>query len=121
MNDRTLTEMLKEIKDADELLGTGYDAMMLSNLLFVTRPASEIKDMDRAAEWAASGMPEYDAGEMPRKLVIAFRTDEDRVKFVEQTKLVVDTKREAWNWSTWWPERERDDLASVKFVKEPTA
>ena len=59
VNDRKLTEILKEIKDDSELSleGTGFDEMMLANLVMVTRDASEIKDLDHAKEWV--GMPTF--------------------------------------------------------------
>tara|TARA_R100000734_G_C3272187_1_gene67914 strand:+ start:190 stop:717 length:528 start_codon:yes stop_codon:yes gene_type:complete len=61
----SLSETLKSIMDNNTLLGTGYDEMMLSNLLFTTRPESEIKDFDAAAEWV--GMPEYEPSTLPKK------------------------------------------------------
>ena len=114
-DDRSLTELLKEIKNQDEfgLLGTGYDDMMLANLLFVTRPKSEIEDMDRAAEWA--GMPEFDNGEKPIRLIISFETPEARADFVEEIGLTKTTKKESTVWMAKWPPQEGNDLASVKF------
>jgi hypothetical protein len=117
IDDRALSELLKEIKDADidGLIGTGYDDRMLANLAFVTRPKSEIATFDAAAHWA--GMPDYDdGGEEPLKITVSFRTEEDRDDFVIQSKLRID-KREARTWSTWWPFRERDDLVSLKFTE----
>lgn len=49
VDDRALTEILKQINDEDALLGTGYDEKMLAALVYVTRPASEIADFDAAA------------------------------------------------------------------------
>jgi hypothetical protein len=114
IDDRALTEMLKQIKtdDIDGLLGTGYDESMLANLLFVTRPASEIADMNEAAQWA--GMPGYEEGEEIIKLIIGFRTPHDRECFVKEAKLRID-KRESKTWMTRWPFTERHDLASQKF------
>ena len=52
-DDRMLTTILREIYEADDLvdglLGTGYDEMMLAGLVYVTRPADEIQDVDEAA------------------------------------------------------------------------
>jgi ParB-like chromosome segregation protein Spo0J len=117
VNDRILTDTLKEIKERGELLGTGYDDMMLANLLYVTRPASEIKDMDRAAEWVGAGMPEFDNAEDERamKLTVSFRSEQDRENFVEQIGLDVRSKSKTNSWSTWWPPLQDDDTASVKF------
>lgn len=111
IDDRALSETLKTIKEADPdgLLGTGFDDMMLANLVFITRPAEEIKDFDEAAEWV--GMPEYDEGNPKIKLVVSFDNEEDRERFgeligVELTEL---TK------SIHWPERMIRDVASVRF------
>jgi hypothetical protein len=110
------TEILKEIRDTDPfgLIGTGYDDMMLANLLFVTRPESEIASIDEAAHWV--GMPEYEDGKKPIQLVISFRTEEDRVRFVQEYNLQI-TKRETRTWMTWWPVRERNDTSSVRLEK----
>jgi len=111
-DDRVFTELLKEIKDTDELLGTGYDAQMLAALLLVTRPASEIADKDEAAEWL--GMPEYGGADDTPKLVVSFRSKQDRQKFIEQTEISMARKNESnLIWSGWWPAKEREDLIHV--------
>ena len=105
INDRMLTEILKEIKDIDidGLLGTGYDEKMLANLVYVTRPESEIKDFNEAAEWV--GMPSYEFGQDPLRLIVSFRNAEDRMKFARKVgfKLTEKTK------SVWWPPKEEED------------
>jgi hypothetical protein len=114
IDDRQLTTLLKEIKDIDltGLLGTGFDDMMLANLVFVTRNQSEIEDFDHAAHWV--GMPDYEKAEESLKLIIHFRSHPDREKFVHQFKLEI-MKREAKTWTTWWPMREIYDTASVRY------
>lgn len=114
IDDRLLTEMLKEIKecDLDGLIGTGFNEQQLANLLMVTRPQSEIEDFDAAAEWI--GMPDYESAERNIQLVVNLRNDEDKeellnlmgVKMTEKTK------------SVWWPPKERDDIKSVEFLEE---
>lgn len=116
IDDRILTDMLKEIFDYDEengLLGTGYDEMMLANLIMITRPASEIRDFSEAAHWV--GMPEYEEEKQPWKVVINFRNMADRDRFGE---LIEQTFTENRSVSTWWPPKARDDLMSVKFLDE---
>jgi len=116
VDERALSDVLKDILDnTGDLLGTGYDEMMLSNLLFVTRPNSEVKDFDEAAEWV--GMPEYEAKEDNPKWIINFRTKEEREDF----KKLINCdggKTEGKTWSTWFPPRENEDLKSVKFENE---
>jgi ParB-like chromosome segregation protein Spo0J len=118
VNDRLLTEILKDIREQDTLLGSGYDDMMLANLLYVTRPSSEIKDGDAVAEWV--GMPEYDPGKKPLMLRIAFRNQEDRERFVQETGIDIRTRGDKLlTWSTWWPFRKNDDIVSVRFETAP--
>jgi hypothetical protein len=114
-DDRKLTELLKEVKDLDMngLLGTGYDEGMLAALLMVTRPRSEVADANAAAEWV--GMPEYDAGERPLTLVIYFRNDVDRQSFVSEKGIETLRAGDETNWTAWYPPKERDDKASVRF------
>lgn len=114
IDDRALSEILKEIQDIDinKLVGTGFDENMLATLVMVTRPESEIKDFNEAAEWA--GMPEYqDEGEQI-KLVISFDVAEARKDFVEQLK-IQHARRGDKIWTCRWPDRPSNDLKSVKF------
>lgn len=116
IDDRLLSELLKEVKEYDQagLLGTGYDEKMLANLVFVTRPAGEIKDIDHAAHWV--GMPEYDevSDRKPHaQMTISFKSDEDRLEFARILGIKVTEKTKA----SWWPPIERDDLASVRFTE----
>lgn len=117
IDDRALSEILKEIKDFDAngLLGTGYDERMLANLVMVTRPANEIADFDAAAAWV--GLPEYEEGEKRKKLAISFVNDADRERFAEEFKLRID-KKESATWTTRWPFTEREDTVSIKFESE---
>lgn len=109
-DDRMLTDLLKEISEFDDgLLGTGYDEMMLANLLYVTRDANEIADFDAAVEWV--GMPEYEEGGTDIKLYVNFHTKADRQEFARILGLTLtDTAR-----SIWWPQKSSDDSASIRF------
>jgi len=109
-DDRMLTDLLKEISEYDGgLLGTGYDEMMLANLLYVTRDANEIADFDEATEWV--GMPEYEAGQSTIKIIVHFRTQEDKIEFARILGLESIGKAG----STWWPQKEKEDLIAVRF------
>ncbi len=114
-DDRLLSELLKEINEQDVsgLLGTGYDGMMLANLVMVTRHEHEIADINEAAEWV--GLPDYEPKIEPLKLTISFENEEARDQFVEETGLQV-VKRDNKTWSTWWPAREAFDAASARFI-----
>jgi ParB-like chromosome segregation protein Spo0J len=115
IDDRMFTEILKEIRDLGELLGTGYDDMMLQNLIYVTQPADAIRD-DTA--WAEAGMPEYANGALALKLIVSFRSEADRERFATEFNLRI-LKREAATWATWWPWREAQDAASLRFEGAP--
>lgn len=119
IDDRALSEILKQIKNAGTLLGTGYDELMLANLVFITRTNSEIKDFSAAAEWI--GMPDYDQGENIIQMKINFLTEKDRDAFLKKTGVSIksiqkfsDGKRLAF----WWPLKKKDDLSSVKFKNQ---
>ena len=118
VDDRSLSEILKGIRDTDEfgLLGTGYDDASLAAFLMVTRPASEIKDLNAAGEWL--GMPDYEPGGPQYKLIIAFKNEADRKQFSDRNEIVVD-KMERYTWSTRWPFTRREDASSVRFEAAP--
>jgi len=111
-DDRALAEILRDINDSTEegLAGTGYDEQMLAALVYVTRPASEIADSDEAAEWV--GMPDYGGAPDDIKLVVHFRSEEDKSEFADKLGIDVTDKTK----SVWWPPKEKDDVVSVRFV-----
>lgn len=125
-DDRALTELLREIMGAEQggLEGTGYNEQQLAALAMVTRPASEIADFDAATEWL--GMPEYDSGEYPIKLVVCFPTMEARQKYIETVSGLEEecfTKRgeKSKTWSATWPAKDREDASSLKFKTKDTS
>lgn len=113
-DDRLLSELLRQVKDEDlsGLLGTGYDEAMLAGLVMVTRPASEIRDFDAAAEWV--GMPDYVAGHEHHKLIISFPSEEARAELLARIGLPVD-KKTLLTWTTRYPWSERKDSAAYRF------
>lgn len=120
IDDRRLSEILKEIKDVDisGLAGTGYDDLMLAALVMVTRPSGEIADFNEASQWV--GMPGCEPKDDDLKVVVVFRNKKDRdawVKIAEQAGMDLKMHyKSAAVWSTWWPPKDRDDLASVRFA-----
>lgn len=113
-DDRGLTEILRDVMSGDEesLKGTGYDAKMLASLTMVTRSEKEIADFDAAAEWI--GMPEFAPSAKRVSLVLAFESDEDRDRLVEQLGLII-AKKTRGTWSAWWPPRELEELSHLRF------
>jgi hypothetical protein len=114
IDDRGLSELLKTVKEEDDLLGTGYDEKMLAALVMVTRHRGEVADMNEAAEWV--GMPEFGAKDEQIKITVLFRNKKDRETFVKEKALKITTYKTETAWMTWWPPKERDDLESVKFI-----
>ena len=120
IDDRKLSEILKDIADMDDLLGTGFDEMQLANLVYVTRPQSEIEDFDAAKEWV--GLPAYDEetpGESSKvKVTIEFANEEDRLKYIEEKGIKFKSRQGKKVWTTSWPFQESNDRKSVKFEVE---
>lgn len=114
-DDRLLSELLKEIKDfdIDGLIGTGYDEMMLANLVYVTRPEHEVGDFNEAAHWV--GMPEYEPAPEPLRVVVSFANEVDRAAFMSRIGATVINKNTAGTWSIWYPEKQKEDLFSLRF------
>lgn len=115
VDDRQLTELLKTIGevDVDGLLGTGYSTEQLAALAYVTRPSSEIGDVQDAALWA--GMPEFDSGEKPFQLVISCDSEADREQLMAKLGANAVQQRHGKVWSIWWPLRDRDDPSALRF------
>jgi len=112
VNDRMLTELLKEVMGDSTigLTGTGFDEGQLATLLMITRPTAEIKDKNEAAEWL--GMPEFEIQNGPYKqLTVSFTCEEDRKKFAEILGYSFTDKTK----SVWFPDRPMDDISSVAF------
>lgn len=115
-DDRKLSEVLKIVQefDAEKLLGTGFDEQMLANLVFVSRPATEIADFDAAAHWV--GMPEYEEEKKPWQIIINFEHEEDREKFEQEFGFKMMKKYETSRiWSMRWPDMERENPSALKF------
>lgn len=118
VDDRQLSEILKSIADIDveNLMGTGYDQSQLAALTYVTRHRSEIPTMNAAAAWA--GLPEYEEGEPPIKLVVNFKSFEDRERFRVETGIQMDSaKPDGRTWSTRWPWTDHEAMADFRFIQ----
>ena len=112
VDDRLLSELLKEIRgvSVEGLLGTGFDAMMLANLIYVTRAETEIAGMNEAQEWV--GLPSFDEPGITW-IKLNFRCDEDRQEAAR--RLGVRFKKQ----SMFWPlEDKQRDVKSLTFEDE---
>ena len=111
VNDRLLTELLREVMGEQDLglTGTGFDADQLASLVMVTRPTSEIKDKNEAAEWV--GMPDWEVEPAPIKLIVSFANESDRSEFAR----IVGYNLTEKTTSVWFPPRTRDDNSGLAF------
>lgn len=113
-DDRALADLLHELDETAgvDLLGTGFDNMMLANLVLVTRAEGEIEDMDAAREWANAGMPGFDSGVAPPKVVVSFRSEDDREKFMRHINVSTIIRKElsGKTWSIWWPDKGKETI-----------
>jgi SAM-dependent methyltransferase len=117
IDDRTLTEMLRELaKLPAGLEGTGFDEAQLAALAMVTRGADELPDLDAAAAWV--GLPGYEEGEDQLKLVVLFEDEAGRAAFVEKIG-ATNIYRKKKTWSVRWPLSEREDVAGLRFEEAP--
>lgn len=110
VNDRLLTELLKEIvsdADLEGLAGTGFDEAQLTSLVMISRPASEIRDINEAKEWV--GMPDYEPAPETYKTTVSFDSMDDMNEFFR--RLGYDRPYK----SIWYPHKTRDDVKSIRL------
>lgn len=112
VDDRALAEILRDVRslDPEGLNGTGYDDKMLAALVFTTRDMNEIRNLREAADWA--GMPEFKNPEDRITLIVSFRSLEDKIAFGKMLGVELNEK----SISVWWPAKERDTPAALRFV-----
>lgn len=116
-DDLILTTLLEELQDIEGLLGTGYDEIMLANLLYVTRPEEELEDFDAAAHWA--GLPEYDPHPDFVKVIVNCETDKERDDFLAAIGAESDhTRKMKKVLSISWPLRKRQVLKDKRWETE---
>jgi len=113
VDDRVLSELLKEVRDAGELLGTGYTDEQLVLLAMVTRPASEIRGLNEAAEWV--GMPDFERHPEGIKVIISLETRADLARLGLLLGVNFNDDGKKMTFDTWYPPHEREDLSSVQF------
>jgi hypothetical protein len=99
-------------------VGTGYDASMLANLAFVTRPEHEINREEDAQAWV--GLPGYDPGVAPFKVVVNIATREDRDKVLNLLGIkVIDRGDRQTVGVTYPPKDGKHDLSSIRVTDRP--
>tara|TARA_R100000426_G_scaffold51759_1_gene37697 strand:- start:918 stop:1562 length:645 start_codon:yes stop_codon:yes gene_type:complete len=117
VDDRQLSEILKEILDTDfDLIGTGFNEEQLSALVYTTRPATEIETFDEATEWV--GMVDYDNQVNDIKVMVHFDSEKDRDNFMDFLGNPYVNYKMKNTWKIWYPERKNEDPKSIKFENE---
>lgn len=101
IDDQLLIEHLNALMTAEELLGTGYDPQQLLAREMVCRPPDLLQPKNPESHWT-DGMPEFEHGTEGCRLVVMFRTEQDRDQFVVKHKIDI-VKRQQQAWSAWWP------------------
>tara|TARA_R110002020_G_scaffold128694_4_gene288404 strand:+ start:1677 stop:2402 length:726 start_codon:yes stop_codon:yes gene_type:complete len=132
-DDRKLTDLLKQISQEDDLLGTGFDEAALAAYVMISRPIEEIETIDAALEWAELGMPEFtgvdqiDEFRKEVRAIIIFPDESERAKFVDKQlqndkEFRVDVAGDRHNWSCRYPASKskdhREPLKDLKFISE---
>ncbi len=74
--------------------------------------AEQAHRLNTTDEWV--GMPDFEPGDNPFKIIVNFETEEDRLAFVKKYPIKF-LKQEAKAWTTWFPFREQQDIKSVKY------
>lgn len=116
-NERELAALLADqLADAPDLDGLGWSEEEIRNLVGALETIDVVNN-PADTEWV--GMPEFEPGELPFRIVINFRDDVARHQFATQQGFVF-TKKQSRVWSTWWPTREREDLKSLKYERDAT-
>ncbi len=112
-DDRKKVALLQEIHLRRDLVGTGFDAQQLSALDMLTRPPDALMANNATDEWVQAGMPDYKPGDPGERLIVQFRNQKDRDRFVKKFTIVV-AKKGANVWSAWWPPQ-KETSSAVKW------
>jgi hypothetical protein len=72
----------------------------------------DVDELNAPIEWR--GLPRFEAVERDTRLVLTFDTPEQREELIAQLGLIL-AKKTGQTWSAWWPPRDRDDLAALRF------
>ncbi len=115
--DRTaLAEMLRDQLERvpDDIGSLGWSADEIQKLVGTLENVETVNN-PADTEWV--GMPAFDPAEKYPKIILHFKTTEERAQFATEQSLIF-TKKTTDTWSGWWPPRRQEDLASLKFDDE---
>ena len=116
VDDRLLADLLREVVDLDDLVGTGYTPEMLANLVLVTR--SEIEDQDVANHWV--GLPDYQVEDDAYRLWVTCDSEAERAEVLQKLGITgCHRDPQGQGLDGRYPPREREDRQSLRWVGEP--
>lgn len=97
IDDRALTDMLKEIKETDisGLLGTGFTDQALAALTLATRPEEEIPSLAEAEEWA--GVRSLENERKTYELRLVFSSSQEMQEFCQQSNIDLEQAKTSKN------------------------
>lgn len=72
---------------------------------------------DRDAQWV--GLPEFVPAGDPFRLVVSCESEAERDSLLDVLGIATIHKGTRGTLSTWWPDRDRKDLSSLRFEDEP--
>jgi hypothetical protein len=109
VNQEALMEILGDLRDADELFGSGWDAEAVDGL-FQDKHSAEFAE----SQW--TGLPSFEMEDtLPvRRVIVNLETEEDAQKFSE--KLGVEFTQKTI--SIWYPPKARRDNKSTSYEDE---
>lgn len=107
------TELNKLLDEAKDLNRTDFNVAIAENVS--AAGIGQTNKINHQDEW--SGLPAFTPKPTPLKLIISFRSAEDRQKFVEEKKVDIQSKLKQV-WVTWWPYKDREDLGSLQYGEE---
>ncbi len=100
VDDRALTDHLRQLAELEELRGTGFDDRSYAELVYVTSPRGQVADLAEAAVLA--GVDIGEDSKLPQ-FVVSFLDEETRAAFAAEHKIVL-THEQGRVWIGRWPE-----------------
>jgi len=109
-----LKDIMEDLDDGSfDMDLTGFDTSEIENLMTFVPDKDTLEKVNGSNdEWV--GMPEFGVKEDDPKLIVRFRTEDDRESFVNNIGLDIQTKLKC-AWNTWFPYKEKEDLKSLKY------
>lgn len=109
LNETALLEILNELKDEDELFGTGFDTETLDGLF------QKIQGGEFARQqWV--GLPEFEMDDKGafRQIVVSFETEADLLDFTDKLGISITDKTRA----LWYPLKSQREMKALSYEED---